>query len=557
MITSEPIDVPNLSAYDILKDTSGKYPNNIAYEYFGYKVNYQKFLKQVDDLSLRLRKMGVYQGDRVIVCLPNCPQSLVAFYALSRLGAIAVMVHPLSSKNEIEYYIKDSQSKMAITLGLFANNFPKIGSFEGFQTLIVTSPVDMLPYVSARVAELVNKDARMPKGHLGFGTIRWAKMMKDDISHVPTEMPQVSADEPVSILYTGGTTGVNKGAVHSSRSFNSTAWGMIELSGVLGEGTTMLAEMPMFHGFGLCTCVHLPICIGLKIVLMPTFTLDSLCKTIVKKKINYMAGVPTMYEKMIDNKYLVNANLSFLKGMYCGGDSMSIESKARVDEFLMKHGSERRVKIGFGCTECLAATAITPKFDERPGSIGVPIPGFSYQITKIGTTEEAPDGEDGEICIYGPSLMDCYYGRPEETAEVLVKHDDGKTWLHTGDVGYIDDGFIYFKNRIKRIIITSGYNVYPSQIEGILSRHPAVDISCVVGVPDEKRGSRVKAYVVLRDGVPKDDATLESIKSFVKENIAAYAKPREYVFVDSLPRTKLKKVDYRKLEQGILTENEE
>ena len=264
-----------------------------------------------------------------------------------------------------------------------------------------------------------------------------------------------------------------------------------------------------------------------------------------------------MYEKMIDNKYLVNANLSFLKGMYCGGDSMSIESKARVDEFLMKHGSERRVKIGFGCTECLAATAITPKFDERPGSIGVPIPGFSYQITKIGTTEEAPDGEDGEICIYGPSLMDCYYGRPEETAEVLVKHDDGKIWLHTGDVGYIDDGFIYFKNRIKRIIITSGYNVYPSQIEGILSRHPAVDISCVVGVPDEKRGSRVKAYVVLKGGVPKDDETLESIKSFVKENIAAYAKPREYVFVDSLPRTKLKKVDYRKLEQGILTENEE
>ena len=548
MITSESIDVPDLSVYEILKKTASEHPSNIAYEYLGHKETYRSFLAQVDDLSIRFRKMGVYKGDRVIICLPNCPQALIAFYALNRLGAIAVMVHPLSSSNEIEFYIKDSGSKMAITLGKFVPNFPKIGSFEGFQTLIVTSPVDMLPAFYGKIVQIINKDSRMPKGSLGFGMIRWKKMMKDKVEYVPSDMPEVTADEPAAILYTGGTTGRNKGAVHSSRSFNTTSFGMIELSGVLGEGTTMLAEMPMFHGFGLCTCVHLPVCIGLRIILVPIFTLDSLCKIIVKKKINYVAGVPTLYEKMIDNKHLANADLSFLKGIFCGGDSMSVEAKERVDGFFAQHGCERRIRVGFGCTECLTATAITPKFEERPGSVGVPIPGFSYKIVDLATNQEAKDGEVGEICISGPSLMECYYGNPEETAQVLRVHEDGRTWLHTGDVGLIDDGFIYFKNRIKRIIITSGYNVFPSQLEEILSHHPAVEASCIIGVPDELRGTRVKAYIVLKNGVEESPETLDSIKSYMKENVAAYAKPREYVFVESLPKTKLGKVDYRKLE---------
>ena len=557
MISSPAVDIPELSLYDVLRKTAMEHPGNIAYEYLGHKETYSSFLAQVDDLSLRFRKMGVYQGDRVIICLPNCPQALVAFYALSRLGAISVMVHPLSSKNEIEFYIKDSGSKMAITLSKFMHNFPKIGSFEGFQTLIVTSPVDMIPYFFGKVVQLVNKEARMPKGSLGFGMIRWKKMMKDKVDYVPYDMPQVGPDEPASILYTGGTTGRNKGAVHTSRSFNSTSFGMIELSGVLGEGTTMLAEMPMFHGFGLCTCIHLPVCIGLRIIIVPTFTLDSLCKLIVKKKVNYMAGVPTLYEKMMDNKHLANADLSFLKGIFCGGDSMSVDSKQRVDGYFRQHGCERNIRIGYGCTECLTATAITPKFEERAGSVGVPIPGYTYKIMKLDGSGEAEDGEDGEICMMGPSVMQCYYGNPKETENVLKRHEDGNIWLHTGDVGNINDGFIYFKNRIKRIIITSGYNVFPSQIEEILSHHPLVDTSCVIGVPDSLRGSRVKAYVVLKSGVEKSQETLNSIKEHVKSNIAAYAKPREYDFVDSLPKTKLGKVDYRKLESESAEKQEE
>ena len=550
MISNPSIDFPDLSLYDTLKKTVDEYPDNIAYEYLGYKVSYRNFMKQVDDLALRFRKMGVLRHDKVIICLPNCPQAMVSFYAINKLGAVSVMVHPLSSANEIEFYIRNSGSKMAITLGTFAKNFPKIGTFEGFQTLIVTSPVDMMPWISSTVAQIFNKDSRMPKGSLGFGVIRWQKMMKDKVDYVYKTFPTVAPDEPASILYTGGTTGLNKGAVHSSRTFNVTAYGMIELSGILGTGTTMLAEMPMFHGFGLCTCVHLPVCIGLKVILMPTFTLDSLSRMIVRKKVNFIAGVPTLYEKIIDNKHLKNADLSNLRGIFCGGDSMSIEAKARVDKFLAEHGSPVKIRIGFGCTECLTATAITPQFEERPGSVGVPIPGHMYKIVEPGTIDEVPDGTDGEMCISGPAIMLEYYNNPEETENVLKIHEDGRMWLHTGDIGVIDDGFIYFKNRIKRIIITSGYNVFPSQIEQILSQHPAVEASCVIGVPDKNRGAKVKAFVVLKDGYTKDKETEKSIFNFVRERTSAYSKPREYEFVDTLPKTKLGKVDYRLLESG-------
>lgn len=548
MIENPPIEIPDLSLYEVLKKTANEFPENIAYQYLGHSVTYRRFIAQVDDLSIRFRKMGIYEGDRMVICLPNCPQALVAFYALNRIGAISVMVHPLSSSNEIEYFIRDSGAKMAITFPRFLPNFPKIGSVEGFQTIIVTSPVDMMPKFKAKIMQLVSKEARMPGGSLGFGMIRWTKMMKDNTDAVVKDIPKVSTDAPASILYTGGTTGKNKGAVHTSRSFNTTSLGMIELSGVRGEGNKMLTEMPMFHGFGLCTCVHLPVCLGLTCILVPTFTLDSLCKIIVKEKVNFMAGVPTLYEKMIDNKYLANADLSFMKGIFCGGDSISVEAKARVDQFLLAHGSTTKIRVGFGCTECLTATALTPKTEERPGSVGIPIPGYKYMIADPETGKELPDGEDGEICMLGDSIMQCYYGHQAETDAVIKVHEDGNKWLHTGDLGCIIDGFLYFKNRIKRIIITSGYNVYPNQIEELLSHHQAVESSCVIGIPDPNRGSKVVAVIVLKKGVQESEETTASISQYVKANIAAYAKPRKYVFVDSLPKTKLGKIDYRSLE---------
>lgn len=546
MIERPPIEIPELSIYEVLKSTSEQYPQKIAYEYLGQKVSYKALIESVDDFSLRLRALGLDQGDKVIICLPNCPQAVITFYAASRLGAVAVMVHPLSSSNEVEFYVRDSGAKIAVTMSMFADKFPPIN--DVFNTLIISSAVSTQPFIRRCIAKTLSKQARLAKIERN-DYVLWKTVMRMDISKVDRSMPKVGIDDDAAILYTGGTTGKNKGTVHSSRTFNVTAFGMIDLSGIYGLGENMLAEMPMFHGFGLCTCFHLPFCIGLKCIIMPDFTLDSICRTIVKKRINFIAGVPSLFEKIITNKHLQNADLSCLQGLFCGGDSMTVEAKARVDAFLKEHNCPTVIRIGYGCTECLTATCISPKGEERPGSIGVPIPGHKFMIAREDSDEECPDGEDGEICICGAAVMSRYLNNEEETAGVLRKHSDGNIWLHTGDVGCINDGFIYFKNRIKRIIITSGYNVYPSQIEGLLSTHPLVESSCIIGVPDNSRGMRVKAYIVLKEGNTPTDEVKESISNFVKSKVSSYAKPREYEYVTELPLTKLRKVDYRELEK--------
>jgi long-chain acyl-CoA synthetase len=271
---------------------------------------------------------------------------------------------------------------------------------------------------------------------------------------------------------------------------------------------------------------------------------------IAKKRPSFIAGVPALYEHVIRSKWLQKADLSCLRGIFCGGDTLPIESKEKIDKFLKEHNCSYPIREGYGCTECVAATTITPDDDYRPGTVGIPMPDVLYKIVIPGTDERQPYGEVGEICISGPELMIYYYNNPEETEKTIRQHADGLRWLHTGDLGYMDsDGFIYFKQRLKRMIVTSGYNVYPSQIENVLNYHPDVQASCVIGVPDKIRGSKVWAYIVPEKGVSKDGQTVKKLKAYCKENIAKYAIPREYRFVDVLPRTKINKIDYRALER--------
>ena len=281
---------------------------------------------------------------------------------------------------------------------------------------------------------------------------------------------------------------------------------------------------------------------------MPAFTSESYAKTLIKKKPNFIAGVPTIFEALLHIPSREHADLSFLVGMFCGGDSLSVELKKKVDAFLREHGSSIQVREGYGLTECVTASCLTPKNTYREGSIGLPFADTSYCIVKPGTADEVPRGEEGEIILTGPTVMLRYLDNPEETKKTLRRLSDGRVWLYTGDLGKMDkDGYIYYRQRIKRMIITNGYNVYPGQIENVIDSCDIVSYSCVIGIPDPHRGQRVKAYIVLKDGICPDETSKEQIMETLRLHVARYAIPKEMEFRSELPKTLVGKVAYRLL----------
>ena len=318
-------------------------------------------------------------------------------------------------------------------------------------------------------------------------------------------------------------------------------------------GDRMLSAMPLFHGFGLGVCIHSMLSQGGRCILVPRFTAQSYSKLITKYRCNFIAGVPTLYEALLRLPNMDKADLSCLKGVFSGGDSLSIELKKKFDKFLYDHHATVQVREGYGTTETVTACCLTPTHMFKEGSIGLPFPDTYIKIVKPGTDEELPYGEEGEILLAGPTVMKEYIKHPDETANTLRKHADGLTWVYTGDLGVMDnEGFIYFKGRSKRMIITSGYNVYPAQLENILDACDQVQMSCVIGVPDSYKMQRVKAFVMLKPGVPAIEETRKEIMAYAAKHIAKYAMPKEIEFRDELPKTLVGKVAYRQLEEEEL-----
>ena len=315
-------------------------------------------------------------------------------------------------------------------------------------------------------------------------------------------------------------------------------------------GDKMLAAMPIFHGFGLGVCIHSMLANGGRCILVPRFTAQSYAKLITKYKCNFIAGVPTLYEALLRLPSMDGKDLSCLKGVFSGGDSLSIELKKKFDAFLRDHNASIQIREGYGTTECVTASCLTPTHTAKEGSIGLPFPDTYYKIVRPDTDEELPYGEEGEILLAGPTVMKEYINHPEDTARTLRTHSDGLTWVYTGDLGFMDEqGFIYFKGRIKRMIVTSGYNVYPAQLENILDAHEFVRMSCIIGVPDPYKMRKIKAFVALKDGVEATDQTKQILLDYCRKNIAKYAMPYDIEFRDALPTTLVGKVAYRKLEE--------
>ena len=541
------------SMYDRVAEIAVNYPDYIAYDFMGGKVKYKDFIKKVDECARALAAIGVKEGERVTICMPNAPQAVIMFYAINKIGAIANMVHPLSSEKEIEFYLKESASVVCITLDQFYGKFENIRGNVPIRSLILTSIKDVLSPIKKKGYYLA-QGRKIKKVPANAEIVWWERFLKGGNNyHGPFHVERKSQD-PAVILYSGGTTGTTKGILLSNLNFNALSQQIIATNPMFKPGDKMLAVMPIFHGFGLGVCIHSMLANGGRCLLIPRFNPQSYAKLLKKHKPNFIAGVPTLYEALLRLKTLDRVDLSCLKGVFSGGDSLSIELKKRFDAFLREHGATIPVREGYGTTECVTASCLTPSHWAKEGSIGLPFPDTFYKIVKPGTEEEVPYGEEGEICLAGPTVMMEYINNPEETANTLKRHADGLTWVHTGDLGMMDeDGFIYFRQRIKRMIVTSGYNVYPSQIENVLDAHEYVHMSCVIGVPDPLKMQRVVAFVVLKPGLKvSEEEAREAILEHCSKYVAKYAMPSDIQFRDDMPKTLVGKVAYRILEEEEL-----
>ena len=529
-----------------------KYANFDAYEFMGSHVSYARLVEQIRECARALRAIGIKEGDKVTICMPNAPQTVVMFYAVNMVGAIANMVHPLSAEGEIEFYLNDSESVAALTLDQFYGKFASIRkNTPCLKHLIIATVKDALKPLM-KIGFALTQGRKIPKIPKDADVLLWkdfiagGKRFTGDV-RVPRE-----ANAPAVILYSGGTTGITKGILLSNLNFNALAAQIIATNPIYDEGDKMLAIMPMFHGFGLGVSIHSMLANGGCCILVPRFTPQTYAELLRKHKPNFIAGVPTLYEALLRIPNLDDLDLSCLKGVFSGGDSLPVELKKRFDKFLKDHGAKIEVREGYGTTECVTASCLTPLTKAKEGSIGIPFPDTYYKIVKVGTEDEVPYGEEGEICLSGPTVMLEYVKHPQETAQTRRVHADGLTWIHTGDLGVMDEeGFIYFRQRIKRMIVTSGYNVYPSQIENILDAHEAVHLSCVIGVRDPYKMQKVKAFVVLKPGFEPSDTTRDMLMDYCRKHIAKYAMPYDIEFRDDLPKTLVGKVAYRVLEEEM------
>ena len=538
------------SMYDKVAEIAENYPDYIAYDFMGGKVKYKDFIKKVDDCARALAAIGVKEDERVTICMPNAPQAVIMFYAINKIGAIANMVHPLSSEKEIEFYLKESASVVCITLDQFYGKFERIRGNVPLRSLIITSIKDVLSPVK-RKGYYLAQGRKIKKVPANAEIVWWEKFLRDGSHYHGPYHVERKAGDPAVILYSGGTTGTTKGILLSNLNFNALSQQIIATNPMFKPGDKMLAVMPIFHGFGIGVCIHSMLASGGRCLLIPRFNPKSYAKLIKKHRPNFIAGVPSLYEALLRLNTLDRVDLSCLKGVFSGGDSLSVELKKRFDAFLKDHNATIPVREGYGTTECVTASCLTPSHWAKEGSIGLPFPDTFYKIVKPGTEEEVPYGEEGEICLAGPTVMMEYINNPEETANTLRRHADGLTWVHTGDLGMMDeDGFIYFRQRIKRMIVTNGYNVYPSQIENVLDAHPYVHMSCVIGIPDPLKMQKVMAFVVLKPGVKvSEEQARNEILEHCRKYIAKYAMPADIEFREDLPKTLVGKVAYRVLEE--------
>lgn len=541
--TPESLNYYQGSMYDYVKESAIKNEKRTAYTYYGLGVSYRGFLRRVDRIAAALTKFNIVENECVTICMPNTPESIALIYAINKIGAIANIIHPLSSTKDIKRALDETNSGVLFCSDSSMQNARDI-KVKHF--ILVPNSTSLIKFKKMiyNIKESVNLK-------LGKNMISWS----DFISYKTLDDPykKRKANDPAAIIYSGGTTGKPKGIILSNLNFNAMALQTMNVCDGLNPGSSVLAALPIFHVFGLALCIHTTLVCGMTAILVPKINTKKINSELKKYKPNIYPAVPSLLTMSLKGVDPGSSGLKDIKTVVVGGDYLSPQTKAEFEKFLKDHGSNGVVKVGYGLSEasgfCCSTAPIEEKYVQN-GTLGVPNPDIIVKAFEPNSDIEKSYNDVGEICVTGPTIFMGYINEDKETKNTLVKHTDGKTWLHTGDLGYIDkNGFVYYTSRLKRMIISNGYNIYPIELEEIIKKCKYVEDCTVVAVPHKIKSQTPKAVIVLKKDVEDTLAVRSEIRKYCMDNIARYAIPTEFEYRKDIPKTAIGKVAYRDLQK--------
>lgn len=528
---------PEVGLFSLLEGSAGGFPRNTALAFFGKHITYAELLAEAERCSAVLAALGVRQGDRVGFVLPNCPQYVIAYYAAVRLGAIVVGNNPLYTTDELARQLKDADARVVVVLDQLYEKVAAVREEAGVREVVVTKLTDYMPFPLNLLAPLrFRRDARskgkpwppVPRE----ASVRWWRRVMRNAGDTPPPANVDPRADPAGFIYTGGTTGVSKGAMLSHYNMIANAIQSAVWCDVREGRETIMCVLPFFHSYGMTTQLNVGMLRAAKLVLVPRFELHMVLKAIQKEGPTLFPGVPKLYQSINDADESRGFDLSSIRACVSGAGALPA---VVAEKFRGLTGAT--VVEGYGLTEASPVTHANPLDGRaRAGSIGLPLPDTDCRLVAVAEPDrEVGPGEEGELVIKGPQVMLGYWNRPDESA-MTVRNG----WLHTGDVAVMEeDGFFRIVDRIKDMVKISGFNVYPTEVEEVLYRHPKVLKCCVAGVPDAKGGEVLKAYVVLRSG---ETATAAEITDHARRHLAGYRVPKLIEFRESLPETMIGKV---------------
>lgn len=554
-------EMPKKTAYQYMKDRNKGYENDIVFRYFGREIRYRELQEKIEETKKAFVNLGVKEGDIVTIMSVNSPELICSFYALNDLNAIPNMIDPRTTSVGVANYLNEVNSKYLLMLNLCQGVVSKAINDTNVEKVIVMSPNDSLPIGTKQIKGIKDyleiKKGILLKTNYDDTFISWNDFMKQ--GRKVKEVPKTSYKEntPACIVHTGGTTGNPKGVMLTNENLNAMVDGFDYVHMDFKRHRKFLNVLVPFVAYGVVNGIHVAACKGWESTLIPKLDQGKFAELLMKEKPEICLGVPAYFDAIMEDEKMQKENLSYAISYAVGGDGMKEEKEFELDKFMLEHNG-RVIKKGYGLTECAACATVSSDVINNIGSVGLPLPRNIVSSFDPETGEEKSYGELGELAITGPTVMLGYYGNEEATNDMLRKHEDGRIWLHTGDIGYIDeDGQVYHKDRIKRMIIRSGYKVFPSMLENTVSMNECIQNCSAVGIPSEQEGSAPVIFAVLEEKYKNrgmEDTIRDNIYSLIEEQLPDYMYPVDVVFRDNMPLTSVGKIDYRTLQEDYVKE---